>query len=88
MIMLKVTKKLGFHPFSEKHIFQKHKEGRQIDPLAFSGLSSCKISRKLPITESDYGNVASATLLKLLSVVHIFLLLEEFPYIFLKEYLG
>ena len=36
-------------------------------------LNSCKISRKLSITESDYSNFAGATLLKSLSTVDILL---------------
>ena len=51
-------------------------------------LNSCKISRKLPITKSDYSNVASATLIKSLSVVDIFhQILQELRKLSLKEHL-
>ena len=32
MVILKVTKKPGLHPFSEKRIFWKNHRGSQIDP--------------------------------------------------------
>ena len=51
-------------------------------------LNSCKIFRKLSITESDNSNVAGATLLKSLSALDILLLiLQQFRNIFLKEHL-
>ena len=48
-------------------------------------LKSCKIFRELSITESNYSNVAGATLLKSLSAVDILLpVIQEFRYIFPK----
>ena len=50
-------------------------------------LNSCKISRKLSVTESDDSNVAGETLLKLFSAVDILLpTLQKFRNIFLKEH--
>ena len=41
-------------------------------------LNPCKMSRKLPITKSDYSNVTGVALLKSLSAVNILLrILEE-----------
>ena len=51
-------------------------------------LNSCKISRKLFITESDNSNIAGATLLKpFVSADILPPILQEFRNIFLKEHL-
>ena len=51
-------------------------------------LNLCKISRKLPITESDCNNLAGATFFKSLSIVDTFLQIhQKFKYGFGKQYL-
>ena len=50
-------------------------------------LNFCKISKKLPITESNFSNVADETVLKSLFVIDTFLRIHrEFRNNFLKEY--
>ena len=48
MIILKVTKKVGFHLLSRKHVFRKTAGGCQIDPPSpFLGLIIQKFSSRL-----------------------------------------
>ena len=54
--------------------------------LKLFSLNSCKISRKLSITETDYNNIAGATLTNSLPTVDIlFSILQGVRNIFFKE---